>query len=446
MGQIAKDKPHQSLYGLVMLLLITVYPSIKCIGQVPVTWDNIPIPTTTGATGTFPLGGIVTLVPIGAGNTLDFSNMPDLTNLFVEGPWWNAPSQDLQFTFNRPVVITRLEVEDVNSSVGQWNDSFNLSPNTSFNNVAPLVPGVTTAGVLVGAPNAVNIGTVSWTCSAPLTQFTINFLNPLGVTTAWLRYRITVIDAPEIFPLCANSVPPELPDVNGIDGTWSPSVIDTSVSGDFTYTFTPDPDLLLCPILMIVTILEPNDPNCCAPDLTLVNPMHNVDNTFANEDKLREAENWIVASNTVAVGDNVYQNGVVYHAGDFVELIPGFEAAYGAQFATYIERCTANYAYRQGPSVASPFPVPKDKVGEDVAHMPSDFNVFPNPSSGSITVRNNVSLKWVSLMSIEGKIMLEATTNAKVHELDVSSFQPGIYILSAETHSGQLLQTKFIKN
>jgi len=47
----------------------------------------------------------------------------------------------------------------------------------------------------------------------------------------------------QIPPLCINVAPPNLPSTsnNGIDGTWNPAVINTSVAGISTYTFTPNP-------------------------------------------------------------------------------------------------------------------------------------------------------------------------------------------------------------
>src|SRR5260221_4116480 len=44
----------------------------------------------------------------------------------------------------------------------------------------------------------------------------------------------------QIGPLCQNSTSPSLPliSTNGINGTWSPSTINTSTSGTTTYTFT----------------------------------------------------------------------------------------------------------------------------------------------------------------------------------------------------------------
>ena len=62
----------------------------------------------------------------------------------------------------------------------------------------------------------------------------------------------------------------------------------------------------------------------------------------------------IKAANIVAVGDNVLSNGVVYHAANYVELNPGFEAVLGAQFSAYPEGCTANYTYKTQVQNANP--------------------------------------------------------------------------------------------
>jgi len=47
----------------------------------------------------------------------------------------------------------------------------------------------------------------------------------------------------EIDTLCQNSPAPLLPTVstNGVTGSWDPSIIETSISGNFIYRFTPDP-------------------------------------------------------------------------------------------------------------------------------------------------------------------------------------------------------------
>jgi gliding motility-associated-like protein len=69
--------------------------------------------------------------------------------------------------------------------------------------------------------------------------------------------EILPIFAP-IGPLCEGSIAPALPDtsLNGIAGTWVPPVIDTSVPGTFTYTFTPYPDQCGLDTIIEITVLE----------------------------------------------------------------------------------------------------------------------------------------------------------------------------------------------
>ena len=60
----------------------------------------------------------------------------------------------------------------------------------------------------------------------------------------------------QIGPLCQHTIAPALnsTSLNGISGTWSPSVINTSVVGTFTYTFTPAAGQCSEPVRMEVEI------------------------------------------------------------------------------------------------------------------------------------------------------------------------------------------------
>ena len=62
-----------------------------------------------------------------------------------------------------------------------------------------------------------------------------------------------------IGPLCLNSIAPALPvtSENGISGTWSPAVINTSVSGTGTYLFTPDAGQCGLPVTISIKIASP---------------------------------------------------------------------------------------------------------------------------------------------------------------------------------------------
>ncbi len=70
---------------------------------------------------------------------------------------------------------------------------------------------------------------------------------PAGSCTRTIYMDIEITDQviptfSPIGPFCQNSTAPSLPVVsdNGISGNWSPSAINTSVSGEAVYTFTPD--------------------------------------------------------------------------------------------------------------------------------------------------------------------------------------------------------------
>ncbi len=62
----------------------------------------------------------------------------------------------------------------------------------------------------------------------------------------------------DIGPLCYNTTPPLLPNtsVNGITGTWSPSVISTAEIGETTYRFTPGNGQCAEQVTIVIEILE----------------------------------------------------------------------------------------------------------------------------------------------------------------------------------------------
>ncbi len=70
----------------------------------------------------------------------------------------------------------------------------------------------------------------------------------------------TVATFTQIGPICSGTTAPALPltSTNGITGTWSPSTIDTSVAGTFTYTFTTTAACATGTTMNIVIISTPN--------------------------------------------------------------------------------------------------------------------------------------------------------------------------------------------
>lgn len=68
---------------------------------------------------------------------------------------------------------------------------------------------------------------------------------------------------PNYGPFCQGDTPPGLPNTstNGITGTWNPSVINTSIPGTTSYTFTPDGTQCSSPVTIDVTVDAPEMPN-----------------------------------------------------------------------------------------------------------------------------------------------------------------------------------------
>jgi hypothetical protein len=73
------------------------------------------------------------------------------------------------------------------------------------------------------------------------------------------------------------------------------------------------------------------------------------------------------------------------------------------------------------------------------------FRFYPNPATNSLIIENsNPAIKSLRFYNGLGQSVLEAT--ATYNSIDISSFKPGLYIISVQDVSGTSIQTfKFIK-
>ncbi len=188
--------------------------------------------------------------------------------------------------------------------------------------------------------------------------------------------------------------------------------------------------------------------NCCIPTLTLTSPNDNHNNLAPIIISKRERSDWIKASNIISVGDNALSNGVVYHAGNFVELNPGFEAVFGSQFAAYPESCTANYVYRNSVEISNPIANDQTTSINLIKIASMGFSIIPNPSSSIIDViMKDSNFNKVSITTIDGKIVdTKSVENTDKTQIDVSRYANGIYIINVTSEDGQLFTKKLIKN
>ncbi|MGV3697482.1 T9SS type A sorting domain-containing protein [Flavobacterium sp.] len=234
-----------------------------------------------------------------------------------------------------------------------------------------------------------------------------------------------------------------------------PNIFGADPNGDFEFQIDANFNVN-CPAGTFIYTISDNSANigpdvsfvdCCQATLLLASPADDVNNLAIASVKERERSEWIKAANIVSVGDNVLSNGVVYHAEEYVELNPGFEALLGSQFAAYPEGCSGNYVYKaptQNASVTRP--IADETV--NLIRVSRDFSIVPNPSSSIIEiVMNDALFKKVSIATIDGKIVDEKTIEKTDRtQMDVTRYASGIYIINVTSEDGKLHTKKLIKN
>ena len=235
-----------------------------------------------------------------------------------------------------------------------------------------------------------------------------------------------------------------------------PSMFGASPTGNFEFQIDAN-FLVNCPAGAFIYTISDNSANigpdvtfidCCLPTLTLASPADNVNNLALVTIKKKERSDWIKAANIVSVGDNTLSNGVVYHAENYVELNPGFEAVLGAQFSVYPEGCTSSYTYKTQNPITRASEVPNADETINLIRIAKDFAIVPNPSSNTIEIiMKDAKFNKVSITTIDGKVVEERNTEQTERiQLDVSRYANGIYIINVTADDGKLLTKKLIKN
>lgn len=181
-----------------------------------------------------------------------------------------------------PVSVT-LETPSTTVCAGTWvaftATPFNGGPNPVYswyvNGLA--VPGETTSTYTYIPSDADQVYVMMLSDLANVTN------NPASSNT--LLMSVTPLTTPvfdPVAPLCQYSIPPELLSVslNGVNGSWNPALINSSVAGTLTYTFTPDAGVCATTITLDITIdpqiipeFDPIGPLCInstAPELSTV--------------------------------------------------------------------------------------------------------------------------------------------------------------------------------
>ena len=86
--------------------------------------------------------------------------------------------------------------------------------------------------------------------------------------------------------------------------------------------------------------------------------------------------------------------------------------------------------------------IPDAKTGTGVAELTSSIGmeVFPNPTSGLLSVNTSVDVEFIAIVNLSGETVLSSTST----QLDVSALDAGVYFVLATTEDG-IAASQFIK-
>jgi N-acetylneuraminic acid mutarotase len=78
----------------------------------------------------------------------------------------------------------------------------------------------------------------------------------------------------------------------------------------------------------------------------------------------------------------------------------------------------------------------------------SDFSIFPNPATQSISFDNTIRTKKLEVLRIydvNGKLISEANLDANARSVDISFLSTGVYFVELVTNDGHVLDSRFVK-
>jgi gliding motility-associated-like protein len=208
---------------------------------------DAPITPTFNLIANICLNGTAPTLPTTSNNGLAGTWSPATVNTSVVG------TTTYTFTPNTGICATTATVSvTIDAPI---TPTFNLIANICLNGTAPTLPTTSNNGLAgTWSPATVNTSMVGTT--------TYTFTPNAGICATIATLSVT-IDAPitptftQIASICLNGTAPSLPSTSnngGIAGTWSPAIINTSVVGNTTYTFTPNTGLCATTATMVITI------------------------------------------------------------------------------------------------------------------------------------------------------------------------------------------------
>lgn len=222
---------------------------------------SAPIPVVLQPTCTDPNGTITITSPIGSNLEYGFNGV------YQNSPVYASASSNIYAITVRDILTTCTSIP-VNVIINQnYITPPVVIPTFTYcqNDTALVLQATASAGAILNwyGTNATG-GTASTLAPTPSTTIPGTITYYVSQSNAFCesnRVSITITTLPAITPsfnfdnsFCAGTIQPPLPNssLNGISGSWSPSIIDNTTSG--SYTFVPNPNQCAIPITVDITV------------------------------------------------------------------------------------------------------------------------------------------------------------------------------------------------
>jgi hypothetical protein len=170
--------------------------------------------------------------------------------------------------------------------------------------------------------------------------------------------------------------------------------------------------------------------NMCTPNLNLTG-------TIAKG--MYMAKDFITSTGTIDPGVKV-----IYQAGSYIDLKPGFQASAGSDFWALIQECGI------GPKpLNEPQPIANDRQDGPQTAGPLQLRCFPNPATYSLEADYSLpddGIFSLYVRNLQGQLMSivedqSVGTSGQHHaRIDAGNYPTGIYVLTLQTSKGAVAE------
>ncbi|MFT5778524.1 MAG: hypothetical protein ACI837_001480 [Crocinitomicaceae bacterium] len=246
------------------------------------------------------------------------------------------------------------------------------------------------------------------------------------------------------------------------DGNGNISVADQTYNFDDSTAPVPDQVTLNdithdCEIVDLTTPTATDDCGTVAVTHDAILPITNVGTTSVtwtyddgNGNTIVQTQNVIIYgySITSSMIDDITltadQTGVAYQ---WIDCDNGNQAILGETNQTFVASQNGMYAVivTDGNCSDTSDCIMINQVGQDEHRFGNEINIFPNPSEGIYKVDlGNIDQAEIKVLTIRGKLVLETSIKQSTLELDLRTYENGVYLLQIASN-GQSITQRIIK-